>query len=81
MEKPQISVDLQKTTAILTPNGGKIWQSGYILRKLSKFVTGTKEDNIIPIQIFFDPETLEILEEGLPEEVRYLIKDGEGDQD
>jgi hypothetical protein len=78
MDKPQINVDLQKTTPILTANGGKIWQQGYLLRKVSKFVTGTKEDNIMPIQIFFDPETNEILKEGLPDELRYIIED---DQD
>lgn len=78
MEKPQISVDLKKTTPILTESGSKIWLQGFLLRKVSKFVTGTKEDNIMPIQVFFDPETNEILKEGLPDELRYIIED---DQD
>jgi len=75
MEKPQISVDLKKTTPVLTPSGKKIWQSGYLLRKVSKFITGTDEDNIMPIQVFFDPESGLILKEGLPDELRYLIED------
>ena len=75
---PQLSLDIKKTTTILTAAGGKIWHQGYILRKVSKFVTGTPEDNVLPIQVFYDPETGEILKEGLPEELKFIIGD---DQD
>ena len=70
MEQPQMNLDLSKTTSINTPSGGKIWQQGMILRKVSKFVTGTTEDAIIPIPVFYDPETNEILEDTLPKELR-----------
>jgi hypothetical protein len=72
---PQLSLDIKKTTPILTTSGGKIWHQGYILRKVSKFVTGTPEDNVLPIQVFYDPETGEILKEGLPEELKFIIED------
>lgn len=75
--QPQMNLDLSKTTPILTPNGKKIWHQGYILRKVSKFVTGTTEDNVLPIQVFYDPETGEILKEGLPAELTFII---EGDE-
>ena len=75
--QPQMNLDLTKTTPILTPNGKKIWHQGYILRKVSKFVTGTTEDNVLPIQVFYDPETGEILKEGLPSELKFII---EGDE-
>jgi hypothetical protein len=75
--QPQMNLDLTKTTPILTPNGNKIWHQGYILRKVSKFVTGTTEDNVLPIQVFYDPETGEILKEGLPSELKFII---EGDE-
>lgn len=75
--QPQMNLDLTKTTPILTPNGKKIWHQGYILRKVSKFVTGTTEDNVLPIQVFYDPETGEILKEGLPTELTFII---EGDE-
>ena len=55
-QQPQMSLDLSKTTPILTAAGGKIWHQGYILRKVSKFITGTNEDNVLPIQVFYDPE-------------------------
>jgi len=70
MEQPQLNLDLSKTTAIDTPSGGKIWQQGMILRKVSKFVTGTSEDAIIPIPVFYDPETGKALEDTLPKELR-----------
>ena len=69
-QQPQMNLDLSKTTTIDTPSGGKIWQQGMILRKVSKFITGTSEDAIVPIPIFFDPNTNEILQDTLPRELR-----------
>ena len=60
-QQPQVNLDLTKTTPVDLPSGGKIWQSGVILRRVSKFVTGTSEDGLIPIPIFYDPETNEIM--------------------
>ena len=70
MEQAQMNLDLSKTTAIDTPSGGKIWQQGVIIRKVSKFVTGTTEDAIVPIPVFYDPQTGNILEDTLPRELR-----------
>jgi len=72
-QPPQMNLDLSKTTAINTPSGGKIWQQGMILRKVSKFVTGTSEDAIVPIPIFYDAETGDILEDTIPKELREEI--------
>ena len=69
-QQPQVNLDLSKTTPVDLPSGGKIWQSGVILRRISKFVTGTSEDGLIPIPIFYDPETNEILQDTIPKELR-----------
>ena len=69
-QQPQLNLDLSKTTAVDTPSGSKIWQQGMILRKVSKFVTGTSEDAIVPIPVFYDSETGKILEDTLPRELR-----------
>lgn len=69
-QQPQMNLDLSKTTSIETPSGDKIWKQGVILRKVSKFVTGTSEDTIIPIAVFFDEKTGEILQDTLPKELR-----------
>ena len=72
-QQPQMNLDLSKTTPINTPSGGKIWQQGMVLRKVSKFVTGTTEDAIVPIPVFYDPETGDILEDTIPKEIREEI--------
>jgi hypothetical protein len=69
-QQGQMNLDLSKTTAIDTPSGGKIWQQGMIVRKVSKFITGTSEDAIVPIPVFYDPETGKILQDTLPSELR-----------
>ena len=68
MQMPNI--DLTKTTPIKTENGGQVWQQGVVLREISKFITGTTENGIIPIPVFYDPETGEILTSTLPPELR-----------
>ncbi len=73
-QQQQVNLDLNKTTPVDLPSGGKIWQSGVILRRVSKFVTGTSEDGLIPIPIFYDPETNEILEDTVPKEIREEYK-------
>jgi len=69
-QQPQMNLDLSKTTPLETPSGGKIWHTGMVLRKVSKFITGTPEDAIVPITIFYDPKTNEILGDTLPKELR-----------
>ena len=72
-QQPQMNLDLSKTTAIDTPSGGKIWQQGVIIRRVSKFVVGAQEDAIVPIPVFFDPTTGNILEDTIPKELREEI--------
>ncbi len=67
-QQPQI--DLSKTTSVPTEGGGQIFQQGFVLRKVSRFITGGTEDSVLPIPVFYDPETNKILGEGLPPELR-----------
>ena len=72
MSKQQLnmSVDIKNTTAIKSSNGGQIFAEGVLLRKVSKFLTGTSEDGVIPIPVFYDVVSGEILVELLPKELR-----------
>jgi len=70
MIKPQPSIDLSKTTPLTTESGGDIWKQGYILRKVSRFITNSSEDAILPIPVFYDAETGKILKDTLPPELR-----------
>jgi len=70
MTPQQPQIDLSKTTTIETENGGKVWQQGFVLRKVSRFITNSPEDAVMPIPVFYDPETGKILGQGLPPEIR-----------
>jgi len=80
MEQPNsqprgLNVDLKSTEGLKNSDGGSIFKSGVILRKISKFVAGTDNDAIMPIPIFYDPSTNKILGEGIPVELREELKD------
>jgi len=68
MQQPQI--DLSKTTSITTESGGEIWKQGFILRKVSRFITNSTEDAVMPIPVFYDKATGKILAQSLPQELR-----------
>ena len=70
MQQSEMNLDLSKTTPVNTSSGGKVWVQGILLRKVSKFITGTSEDALIPIPVFYDPDTKEILEDSIPKELR-----------
>jgi hypothetical protein len=73
VQQPQI--DLKNTSEVKNFNGESIFQQGVILRKVSRFVTGTDEDALLPIPVFFDPTTKKILTDSVPKELREELKD------
>jgi len=64
------NIDLKNTTAMTSSTGGKVFSEGVILRKISKFVAGTAEDAIMPIPVFYDVITGEIMVDMIPKELR-----------
>ena len=62
-QQMNLNVDLKNTTSVETPEGNKIFQQGVIIRKVSKFVVGANEDAVMPIPVFFDPQTGKILKD------------------
>jgi hypothetical protein len=70
-QQPQsLNIDIKNTTSVTSPEGNKVFAEGVILRKVSRFVTGTQEDGIIPVPVFFDVKTGKVLVELLPKELR-----------
>lgn len=65
---PQI--DLKNTDPVLNEDGSPLFLQGMILRKVSKFVTGTPEDTLLTIPVFYDPKTFKILENSVPGDIR-----------
>ena len=67
-QQPQI--DLSTTTSMEGFDGGKLFGQAFVLRNVSKFITGTTEDGIIPIPVFYDLESKKIILHSLPPELR-----------
>ncbi len=69
-EQLKMNVDIKQSTPIASPEGNQVFQEVVVLRKISKFLTGTSEDAIIPIPVFIDVKTGKILTELVPKELR-----------
>ena len=68
-QKMQMNVDIKQSTPITDDDGNQVFYEATVLRKISKFLTGTSEDAIIPIPVFVNKEG-KILTELLPREIR-----------
>ncbi len=71
----KVNLDISATTPITGSDGGYLFAQGFILRKVSRFVTGGDEDNILPVPVFYDYYTKKILKESLPTELHEEYKD------
>jgi hypothetical protein len=67
---PQPNIDMASTTPVTGFDGGHLFGQGFILRKVSKFITGGAEDAFIPIPVFYDMESKKIIKDSLPPELR-----------
>tara|TARA_B100000282_G_C31549555_1_gene406835 strand:+ start:56 stop:298 length:243 start_codon:yes stop_codon:yes gene_type:complete len=73
VQQPQI--DLKNTSEVKNDKGGSIFKQGVILRKVSRFVTGTDNDALLPIPVFYDPNTNKILTDSVPPDLREELED------
>ena len=75
-QKPMnVNIDIKNTRPIASPEGNQVFSEGVILRKVSRFVTGTQEDGVIPIPCFYDVATGKVLVELFPKELRAEFED------
>ena len=63
-------IDLKNSTGLKNSEDKSVFLNGVILRKVSKFITGTDEDALLPIPVFYDIATGKILKETLPKDLR-----------
>ena len=78
-QQPKLNIDFNNTTGVESEDGNVVFQEGFILRRVSKFVTGTQEDGIIPIPVFYDVKTGKILLDTLPKDLRAEYADEQED--
>lgn len=74
-----VNIDIKNTRPITSPEGNQVFAEGVLLRKVSRFVTGTAEDGIIPIPCFYDVTNGKVLVELLPKELRAEFEEGSDD--
>ena len=70
-----LNIDFKNTMPIEGFDGGQLFGQAFVLRKVSKFVVGGKEDALLPIPVFYDLDTKKIIKDSLPKEIREDYKD------
>jgi hypothetical protein len=73
--QPKMNIDFKNTTPVEGFDGGQLFGQAFVMRKVSKFVTGGTEDALLPIPVFYDMETKKIILESIPSELRDEYKD------
>jgi uncharacterized Zn finger protein len=68
---PKLNISLDKTTGVTCEKcGGHTFTEGLIIRKASKFLTGTEKDAVIPIPTFVCSNCGHVNQEFLPKELQ-----------
>jgi hypothetical protein len=74
-QQPGLNIDFKTTVAIEGFDGGQLFGQAFILRKVSKFITGGDEDGLLPIPVFYDLESKKIILDSIPKELREEYED------
>jgi hypothetical protein len=69
-----LNIDIKNTKSIVSEDGNQVFAEGVILRRVSKFISGTSEDGVIPIPCFYDVKTGSILVDLLPKDLQEEFK-------
>ena len=71
MEQQQLNISLDKTIgASCDECQNEVFQEGVMLRKASRFLTGTSQDAIIPISVFVCAKCGNVNKEFLPKQLQ-----------
>lgn len=70
-QQMKLNVSLDKTTPVSCDKCGcEAFQSALMLRKVSKFLVGTQQDGLVPLEIFACAACGHVNEEFLPKEIQ-----------
>ena len=70
-QEQQINIQLEKTLPMVCENcGNSTFQEALLLRKVSKFLTASAKDSILPIPTFVCTKCSHINKEFIPEPIR-----------
>ena len=73
-QQMQMNMDLKNTEKVEF-DGNVLVGEAFVLRKVSKFVTGQSEDGVMPIPVFYDLVSGKILKETLPKDLQDEYED------
>ena len=75
-EQMNLNITLDKTTGMSCDEcGNEVFQEGVLLRKASRFITGTAQDAMIPIPVFTCSKCGHVNEEFLPSQLKNKSED------
>jgi hypothetical protein len=70
MEQQNINLSLDKTTEVECDCGNNVFLEGAMLRKVSRFLTGTDRDAIMPIPVMVCSKCGTPIEETIPTQLK-----------
>lgn len=74
MQEQQPQISFEDTTEVKCANcNSRVFQDTYLLRKVSKFISGLSEDQLQPISVLSCAECKHVLEQALPKELKGKI--------
>ena len=75
----QINIDLTKTQAVICSScSNNTFEEAMLLRKVSRFVTGTSQDGLIPVQVVVCKKCGTIVDETYPLQLKRMEEDQKG---
>ena len=70
MEQHNINLSLDKTEAVKCKCGNEAFIEGVMLRKASRFLTGTDRDALVPISVMICSKCGDVVEETIPTQLK-----------
>jgi len=71
-QQQQPSINITQTSKIECECGCSLFDSSFVLRKASAFITGNGKEGVIPIPLFTCKECGKILDQTVPPELKSL---------
>ncbi len=75
MNTQQPEIVFKSTTPVEGFDGGQLFKQGFLMRSVSKFITGGTEDALLPIPVFYCKDSNKILLASIPTELREEYKE------
>ena len=75
-QQVKLNISIDKTTGVICEQcGNETFQEALLIRKASKFITGTPQDAIIPIPTFACTKCGHVNDEFMPQELKSKTED------